>query len=115
MRAADWQLRYAARVVEERLNRNRGGKHCNASRFHVSNEIRRSVRSRFIQNHDCNVTTLSNNDVSDDVYEQGRAQFSEAELVNLTLAVIAINGWNRLNIAFRTTPGTYQVGMAFTA
>ena len=44
------------------------------------------------------VTTLSNKDVPDEVYEQARAQFSEAELVNLTLAVIAINGWNRLNI-----------------
>ena len=61
------------------------------------------------------VTTLSNKDVPDDVYEQARAQFSEAELVNLTLAVIAINGWNRLNIAFRTTPGTYEVGMVFAA
>ena len=29
--------------------------------------------------------------------------------------VIAINGWNRLNIAFRTTPGTYEVGMSFAA
>ena len=61
------------------------------------------------------VTTLNNKDVPDDVYEQARAQFSEAELVNLTLAVIAINGWNRLNIAFRTTPGTYEVGMSFAA
>ena len=61
------------------------------------------------------VTTLSDKNVPDDVYEQARAQFSEAELVNLTLAVIAINGWNRLNIAFRTTPGTYEVGMVFTA
>ena len=61
------------------------------------------------------VTTLSGKDVPDDVYEQARAQFSEAELVNLTLAVIAINGWNRLNIAFRTTPGTYEVGMVFAA
>ena len=61
------------------------------------------------------VTTLSDKDVPDDVYEQARAQFSEAELVNLTLAVIAINGWNRLNIAFHTTPGTYEVGMVFAA
>ena len=59
------------------------------------------------------VTTLNNKDVPDDVYGQARAQFSEADLVNLTLAVIAINGWNRLNIAFRTTPGTYEVGMTF--
>lgn len=61
------------------------------------------------------VTTLTNNDVPDDVYEQARAQFSEAELVNLTLAVVTINGWNRFNIAFRSTPGTYEVGMSFTA
>jgi alkylhydroperoxidase family enzyme len=53
--------------------------------------------------------------VPDEVYEQARAQFSETELVNLTLAVIAINGWNRLNIAFRTTPGSYEVGMTFAA
>src|ERR1044072_6558101 len=58
---------------------------------------------------------LRDKEVPDDVYEQARAQFSEAELANLTLAVIAINGWNRLNIAFRTTPGTYEVGMSFAA
>src|SRR5215212_11754836 len=39
------------------------------------------------------VTTLSDKNVPDDVYQQARAQFSEAELVNLTLAVITINGW----------------------
>lgn len=61
------------------------------------------------------VTTLNGKDVPDDVYKQARAQFNETEVVNLTLAVVAINGWNRLNIAFRTTPGTYQVGMSFAA
>ena len=61
------------------------------------------------------VTTLRDKEVPDDVYEQARAQFSETELVNLTLAVITINGWNRFNIAFRTTPGTYEVGMSFSA
>lgn len=39
-----------------------------------------------------------------------RAQFGEDELANLTLAVVAINGWNRLNIAFRTEPGSYKPG-----
>ncbi len=58
-------------------------------------------------------TVLKDKDVPDDVYEQARAQFSEQELVNLTLAVVAINGWNRLNIAFRTTPGAYQPGQSF--
>src|SRR5215470_14876839 len=61
------------------------------------------------------VTTLKNKEVPDDVYEQARAQFSEEELVNLTLAVTAINSWNRLNVAFRTTPGSYEVGMVFAA
>jgi AhpD family alkylhydroperoxidase len=54
------------------------------------------------------VTVLREGQVSDEVFEQARAQFSEEELANLTLAVVTINGWNRLNIAFRTTPGSYQ-------
>jgi|SRR5690348_10519748 len=54
------------------------------------------------------VTQIADNHVPDDVYELARARFSEQELVNLTLAVIAINGWNRLAISFRTVPGTYQ-------
>lgn len=54
------------------------------------------------------VTQIADNHVPDDVYELARARFSEQELVNLTLAVIAINSWNRLAISFRTVPGTYQ-------
>jgi AhpD family alkylhydroperoxidase len=54
------------------------------------------------------VTNITEGHVPDEVFEQARAQFSEEELANLTLAVVAINGWNRLNIAFRTTPGSYQ-------
>jgi len=37
-----------------------------------------------------------------------RQVFNERELADLTLAIVAINGWNRLNIALRTVPGTYQ-------
>jgi AhpD family alkylhydroperoxidase len=55
------------------------------------------------------VTLLADSQVPDEVYEQARAQFSEQELVNLTMAVVAINGANRLNIAFRTVPGSHQV------
>jgi len=44
------------------------------------------------------------------VYEEVRKQFSEEELIDLTLAVASINSWNRLNIAFRTTAGSYQPG-----
>jgi hypothetical protein len=37
-----------------------------------------------------------------------RQRFTEEELVNPTLAIVAINGWHRLAIGFRTVPGTYQ-------
>ena len=54
------------------------------------------------------ITLISQSHASDEEFEAARAQFSEEELVKLTLAVITINGWNRLAIAFRETPGTYQ-------
>jgi AhpD family alkylhydroperoxidase len=54
------------------------------------------------------VTQVSWQHVPDDVYELARKYFSEKELVDLTMAIIAINGWNRLAISFRTVPGTYQ-------
>lgn len=57
------------------------------------------------------LTWLDDQHVSDQVYEQVRAQFSEEELVRLTLAVVAINGWNRFNIGFNVEPGGYKVGM----
>ncbi len=46
-------------------------------------------------------------DVPDAVYEEARRHFDEKGLVDLTMAVIAINGWNRLNVAFRTPVGDY--------
>jgi alkylhydroperoxidase family enzyme len=61
------------------------------------------------------VTLVTQGHVPDEVYAEARAQFTEEELVNLTLAVVAINGWNRLNIAFRTTPGSYQPAAAHVA
>jgi AhpD family alkylhydroperoxidase len=54
------------------------------------------------------VTRVSEGHVPDEVYRAAREHFSEEELVNLTLAVVAINGWNRLSIAFRAVPGGYQ-------
>ncbi|HET9919861.1 MAG TPA: carboxymuconolactone decarboxylase family protein [Ktedonobacteraceae bacterium] len=54
------------------------------------------------------VTLVTAGHVPDEVYEQARQQFSEQELVNLTLAIVAINGWNRLNVSFRTVPGDYK-------
>ena len=54
------------------------------------------------------VTRVADGHVPDSLFEETRRYFSEAEMVDLTLAVVAINGWNRLNIAFRTPAGTYQ-------
>jgi AhpD family alkylhydroperoxidase len=53
------------------------------------------------------VTRIAVQGVPDDVYAEARAHFSEKELVDLTLAIIAINGWNRMNISFRTKVGDY--------
>ncbi|MGH2459530.1 MAG: carboxymuconolactone decarboxylase family protein [Chloroflexota bacterium] len=54
------------------------------------------------------VTRVSDTHVPDEVYELARTQFGEKELVDLTLAIVAINGWNRLAISFRSVPGVYQ-------
>ena len=54
------------------------------------------------------VTEVGRTGVPDDAYDEVRAHFSEAELVDLTMAVIAINGWNRLAISFRPEVGSYQ-------
>jgi AhpD family alkylhydroperoxidase len=56
------------------------------------------------------VTDVARSGIDDETYAEARAHFDEAELVDLTLAVIAINGWNRLNVAFRTEAGRYQPG-----
>jgi len=53
------------------------------------------------------VTLLTGGDVPDDVYATARAHFDEKALVDLTLAIVAINGWNRMNVAFRTPVGDY--------
>ena len=55
------------------------------------------------------VTLLPQSEVPDEVFEEAQKQFSDEELVNLTMALVAINGANRLNIAFRTVPGSHQV------
>ena len=54
------------------------------------------------------VTLVSVDHVPDAVYEHAMRHFSEEELVNLTMAVITINGWNRIAISFRMVPGEYQ-------
>lgn len=53
------------------------------------------------------VTLLAESGVPDDLYEATRAVFNEHEIISLTMAVIAINSWNRINVAFRTEAGHY--------
>lgn len=52
------------------------------------------------------VTRLSEHGVSDEIYETVRGQFSEKELADLTFAVMNINAWNRMSVAFRSVPGS---------
>ncbi len=52
------------------------------------------------------VTRVADGHVPDEVFERIRKHFTDKELVDLTLAVVAINGWNRLAISFRAVPGT---------
>jgi AhpD family alkylhydroperoxidase len=54
------------------------------------------------------VTLITEGHVPDEVFERVRKQFAEKELADLTLAVVAINGWNRLSISFRTPAGSYK-------
>jgi AhpD family alkylhydroperoxidase len=54
------------------------------------------------------VTLISEGHVPDEVYDEARQHFTDAELVKLTLAAVAINGWNRFGIAFRAPAGHYQ-------
>lgn len=56
------------------------------------------------------VTKVGEEYVTDSLYENARRYFSEKELVDLTFAIVAINGWNRLAISFRTVPGSYNPG-----
>lgn len=56
------------------------------------------------------VTLVATTGVPDEVYSMARAQFSEKELMDLTLAVVTINGWNRIAISSRAEVGTYQPG-----
>lgn len=50
------------------------------------------------------LTLVADSHVSDDIYKAARAEFSEQELVELTMAVVAINAWNRLMVSFRIPP-----------
>jgi AhpD family alkylhydroperoxidase len=54
------------------------------------------------------VTNITDGHAPDERFEEARQHFSEQELADLTLAIATINSWNRISIAFRVVPGTYQ-------
>lgn len=54
------------------------------------------------------IILISENDMSDALYEEVAQHFSEKEMMALTMAIVAINGWNRLAISFRVEPGSYH-------
>lgn len=54
------------------------------------------------------LTLISDNEISDEFYEKIKIQLGEDHLMVLTMAIIAINGWNRLAISFRSIPGSYE-------
>lgn len=56
------------------------------------------------------LTHVADHAIDDALYEELRAHFDETQTVDLTLAVIAINGWNRLSIGFAVPAGGYEVG-----
>ncbi|HET7306645.1 MAG TPA: carboxymuconolactone decarboxylase family protein [Gammaproteobacteria bacterium] len=54
------------------------------------------------------LTNISETHAPDEAFEAARQHFTDKELVDLTLAIVAINGWNRFAIGFRSVPGSYQ-------
>jgi len=54
------------------------------------------------------LTLISQNDVSDELYERVHAQFPGDELIDLSMLVVEINSWNRLAIPFRSVAGSYK-------
>lgn len=61
------------------------------------------------------VTEMGREGVPDSIFEEARDEFSEVELVNLTMAVVTINAWNRLAVTFRSEVGGYQPPAASTS
>ncbi len=58
------------------------------------------------------VTQVTEGHVPDEVYQAAREQFSETDLIDLTMAIVVINGYNRINVAFRTPAGGYKAKQA---
>ncbi|WP_178024413.1 carboxymuconolactone decarboxylase family protein [uncultured Paenibacillus sp.] len=60
------------------------------------------------------LTKLPEHGVPDEVYNRVREQFSEKEISDLTFSVMAINAWNRVNVAFKTVPGSADAAFGLT-
>jgi len=58
------------------------------------------------------LTKLPADERSDDIHDELNKYFSKQEIANLTLAVVVINGWNRITRSFGTTPGKYKIAHA---
>lgn len=56
------------------------------------------------------VTVLKDREVTDEVFNAVNEQFTDEEIIDLTLAITTINSYNRFNIAFRTVAGSYEPG-----
>jgi len=57
------------------------------------------------------VTKIPQTDVTDEIFNELSRHFDKAQIADITMAILAINSWNRLNVAFRTIPGGYKPGM----
>jgi AhpD family alkylhydroperoxidase len=57
------------------------------------------------------ITLVADGHISDEAWENARANLSESELANLVFEITAINAWNRLMITARVQPGLYRAGM----
>lgn len=100
--------------------------HCKEARIHGEQELRIyhipvwrestlfSETERAVLEWTEAVTKLSEHGVSDEVYNRVRAQLSETQISELTYAIGIINMWNRLNISFRTVPGSFDDQLGLT-
>lgn len=55
------------------------------------------------------LTLISEKEITDALYQSVLLHFDEKEMVALTTAIVAINGWNRLSVGFGTVPGSYEI------
>ena len=99
--------------------------HCKEAKIHGEHELRLyhiaiwrestlfSETERAVLEWTEAVTKLSEHGVSDEIYNRVRAQLSETQISELTYAIGLINMWNRLNISFRSVPGSFddQLGL----